>query len=280
MSKPKLLFDEVGRWSEIKLEIIKKYASAYSKILSAQRGFQHSYIDGFAGAGVHLSRETRGFIPGSPLNALNVTPPFKHYYLVDLDGGRIQSLRGLIGARSDVTLLEGDCNDVLLQTILPRIQYTRRRRALCLLDPYGLDLDWKVIATAGKLGTIDMFLNFPIMDINRRALWTRPSRTPAHYAAALTRFWGDETWKDAAYHPSAQEDLFGEVDLQKVTNGAVVAAFRNRLRDVAGFRNVPEPMPMKNSTGSDVYYLFFASQNDTANKIIKDIFQKYTKGSR
>lgn len=272
MSKSKFQFDEIGHWSEIKLEIIKKYAAAYSKILSAQRGLQHYYIDGFAGAGVHVSRTTGEFVPGSPLNALNVHPPFKHYYLVDLDGRRVQSLRKLVGNRDDVTLFEGDCNEFLLDQVLPKIQYAHRKRALCLLDPYGLDLDWKVIATAGQLGTIDMFLNFPIMDINRNALWTQPKRVKPAQAAALTRFWGDETWKDAAYHPSAQEDLFGEVELEKVSNGAVVAAFRARLRDVAGFRNVPEPVPMKNSTGSDVYYLFFASRNDTANKIVKDIF--------
>jgi three-Cys-motif partner protein len=92
--------------------------------------------------------------------------------LVDLDGNRVQSLQDLIGQRSDVTILQGDCNEVLLQKILPKVRYSRRRRALCLLDPYGLDLDWKVISTAGKLGTVDMFLNFPIMDINRNALWT------------------------------------------------------------------------------------------------------------
>ena len=91
---------------------------------------------------------------------------------------------------------------------------------------------------------------------------------------ALTRFWGDESWKDAAYHPSLQEDLFGEIGFDKLSNGAVVAAFRARLRDVAGFRNVPEPIPMKNRMGSDIYYLFFASQNDTANKIVNDIFRR------
>jgi hypothetical protein len=36
--------DEVGYWSELKLEIIKKYAAAYSQILSAQKQhLQHDY---------------------------------------------------------------------------------------------------------------------------------------------------------------------------------------------------------------------------------------------
>jgi hypothetical protein len=38
--------------------------------------FHHVYIEGFAGAGVHLSKTSQQFVPGSPLNALNVKPPF------------------------------------------------------------------------------------------------------------------------------------------------------------------------------------------------------------
>jgi hypothetical protein len=42
--------DEVGYWSELKLEIIRKYAVAYSTILTAQsRRLEHHYIDAFAG---------------------------------------------------------------------------------------------------------------------------------------------------------------------------------------------------------------------------------------
>ena len=72
-------FDEIGYWSEVKLDIIREYAAAYSRILNAQNGLSHIYIDGFAGAGVHRRKETGDFVPGSPLNALNVDPPFKEY---------------------------------------------------------------------------------------------------------------------------------------------------------------------------------------------------------
>jgi len=36
-------------------------------------------------------------------------------------------------------------------------------------------------------------------------------------------------------------------------------------------------MPMRNSTNSIVYYLFFAGQQPVASKIVKDIFSKYEK---
>ena len=82
ITKP-VKFDEVGTWSELKLEILTKYAKAYTTILRQNR-LHPIYIDGFAGAGQHISRSTKDLIPGSPLNALTIEPSFDQFYLVDL----------------------------------------------------------------------------------------------------------------------------------------------------------------------------------------------------
>src|SRR3954454_8835365 len=94
-------FDEIGVWSEIKLAIVREYAAAYSSILAAQDSPQlhHVYIDAFAGAGLHVSKGTGEFVPGSPLNALAVRPPFRDYYLIDLEGEKVEFLREQIGER-------------------------------------------------------------------------------------------------------------------------------------------------------------------------------------
>ena len=76
---------------------------------------------------------------------------------------------------------KGDCNHILLRQVLPRARYEDYRRALCLLDPYGL----------------------------------------------------------------------------------------------TGFKFVPDPMPMRNSKGAVVYYLFFASHNEAGDRIARSIFRKY-----
>ena len=267
-------FDEIGYWSEVKLEIIKKYAAAYSTILAAQPRLEHIYIDAFAGPGEHISRATKEFVPGSPLNALNVEPPFHEYHLIDLSHGKVQRLRSLVGKRSDVEFYEEDCNEVLPKRIFPTLAWESFRRALCLLDPYGLHLDWNVIATAGGLKTIDMFLNFPVADMNRNALWREPERASAVQLARMTRFWGDESWRDVVYEK--RPTLFGTNIEKKYDANAVLAeAFRERLRDVAGFGYVPAPMPMRNSVNAVVYYLYFASPKAVAADIVEDIFRKY-----
>jgi len=269
MKKGKL--DEVGYWSEIKLEIIKKYASAYSTIMSKQSRIKnHYYIDGFAGAGYHISRDTSELIPGSPTNALSIEPPFDEYHFIDLDGGKTQLLKKISKISPNAHVYEGDCNKILIKDIFPLVRYEDYNRALCVLDPYGLHLNWEVTYNAGKSRTIEIFLNFPLMNMN--VLWNDPSKVEQRQINRMNAFWGDESWRDAAYEK--QQGLF-ETFEEKRTSGTIAEAFRKRLKEVAGFNYVPEPIPMRNTNGSTVYYLFFASPNETGGKIVKQIFDKY-----
>lgn len=269
--------DEIGYWSELKLEILDKYAHAYSTILSGQTDpkLYHVYIDGFSGSGFHISKKTGKLIEGSPIKALSVDPPFREYFFVDLASEKVESLRRAVGERPDVHVLHGDSNQILLRDVFPKVQYKDYRRGLCLLDPYGLHLDWKVLEAAGKLRTLDLFLNFPIMDMNRNALWRNPEGSTPEQRERMTAFWGDESWRTAVYRPSKQTSLFGDVELEKQGNPAVAEAFRRRLKEVAGFAEVIEPLPMRNTRGAIVYYLFFASQRPVALKIVKEVFAKY-----
>jgi three-Cys-motif partner protein len=152
---------------------------------------------------------------------------------------------------------------------------TKITSALCLLDPYGLHLGWTAILQAAKSRAIDIFLDFSVMDMNRNALWRNPNAVAPDDMVRMTRFWGDESWKQAAYAESPQPDFFGPTQIVKQSNTAIVAAFRERLKKVAGFQSVAELLPMRNGNNAVVYYLFFASQKSVAEKIITDIFAKY-----
>jgi three-Cys-motif partner protein len=123
MGTPRLRFDEIGYWSQVKLDIVRDYAKAYSTILARQPRLHHVYVDAFAGAGVHQLKATGELVPGSPLNALAVDPPFRELHLIDLDGAKVANLKQLVGARRDVFIYEGDCNQVLLKEVFPKIRY-------------------------------------------------------------------------------------------------------------------------------------------------------------
>lgn len=122
------------------------------------------------------------------------------------------------------------------------------------------------------LQDIVIFLNFPVMDMNRNVLWHDSKDVAKEDIARMTAYWGDESWRKVAY-PETSGTLFPMTE--KASNDVIVAAFRARLNSEGGFAKVAKPLPMRNSKGAVVYYLFFASQNTTGHKIVSDIFKKY-----
>ena len=132
--------------------------------------------------------------------------------------------------------------------------------------------DFSLVVTAGKMRSIEIFLNFMIMDANMNVLWKSPDTVPPDQADRMTAFWGDDSWRKAAY--KTEPGLFGDLE-EKASNEALVAAYRERLQNVAGFKYVPAPIPMRNTRGATIYYLFFASHNQTGNRIAESVFKKY-----
>lgn len=270
--------DVIGPWTEVKLDIIREYAVPYSQILTVN-GFYHMYIDAYAAGGSHISRTTGEIVPGSPRVALSTDPPFREYHFIDADPLRVKQLQQYITLRSGVHIHEGDCNEILLRDVFPLVKYESRKRALCLLDPYNINLSWDVIATAGQLKTIEIFVNFMVMDMNMNVLLRDPARAEATQIARMNRFWGDHSWRDAAYEVSPQGSLFDDSEQVKVdgANERISEAYRKRLVDVAGFANAPRPLRFVNRFGATIYYLFFASPNPVGNRIVEDIFRKHRK---
>ena len=121
---------------------------------------------------------------------------FLNYHFIDLDGQKISYLKELTKTKENVEIYEGDCNEILLEKVFTKVQYSDFRRGLCLLDPYGLHLDWEVIAEAGKMKTIEIFLNFPIMDMNRNTIWRNFEKVPEENIKRMNSYWGDESWKE------------------------------------------------------------------------------------
>src|SRR3972149_3240999 len=85
-----LSLDRVGRWSVEKLEMLSEDSHAYAVIMNAQKrsrpgrrawvpGFY--YVDTFAGPGIAESKadpEVIEYLEGSPLRAVDCSPPFDH----------------------------------------------------------------------------------------------------------------------------------------------------------------------------------------------------------
>jgi three-Cys-motif partner protein len=109
--------DEIGPWSEIKLDILRDYAAPYSSILKSNN-FRHGYIDAFSGPGLHIRKAGGEEVLGSPLVALGVQPPFDEYHFIDLDGEKVEFLEVKVGSRRDVTFYNADSNQVMVENCI------------------------------------------------------------------------------------------------------------------------------------------------------------------
>ena len=79
---------EIGKWSEVKLDIIREYATAYSIILNKQKQpeLKHVILMLSRGQVIMLLKKEGFLVWGSPFKLL-VDPPFTAYHLIDLDRG-------------------------------------------------------------------------------------------------------------------------------------------------------------------------------------------------
>ncbi len=266
--------EEVGPWSEEKHKIIQKYSSAYTKILDSNN-LKPIYIDAFSGSGVSISRSSGEVIPGSPLSALQIDIPFEEYHFIDIEQEKTEILKELTGDREDIYIYSGDCNELLPNEIFPRVNFEEYRRALCLLDPKGLHLDWEVIESAGGNGNIEIFVNFPVMDINLNVLLENPEEADPEQMERFSRYWGDDSWQEVSYEDSEQMGMFGQEQKEKVAMKSVVDAFVDRLTEAGNFNYATRSRGFVNSRNAPLYYILFGGQEAVALNIVEDILENH-----
>lgn len=267
--------DLIGRWSVEKLNLLKKYLSAYVKILSNQawcKGYE--YIDAFAGTGKPKTKDEQVYIDGSPRIALSLSPPFTQYHFIEQSDWRVSRLLAL---RKEfhalgIAIYHGDCNKVLHEQILPQLTRATQKRAIVFVDPFGMHIEWQTMVALAQPKTIEVFVNVPIMAVQRSVLKRQPEKITPQDRDRMRRFWGSGDWEAAFYQEEAT--LFGTEQI-KVRAAASELARRYGDRLATLFPYHTQPIVMTNSTNSPLYALVFASHNKTGVKIAQDIFAKY-----
>jgi three-Cys-motif partner protein len=277
--KAKDKIDIVGNWSEEKLNLLGKYLNAYTNIMQAQNWCRNGYyyIDAFAGSGKPKSKDEERYIDGSPIVALKIKNPFKSYIFIEKEDWRVKKLQRLKEEfkNASIEIKQGDCNKVIINSITPNIRYEKFNRGIIFLDPFGMDLDWSVIEKISETKALEIFLNFPVMAINRSILLNNPDRLTEEKIARMNAFWGSADWMTDIYKETP--DLFEGKRIEKVsqTGKSLGSLFQKRLNEV--FPEVTFPLVMKNSVNAPLYCLFFAGHNKTGKKIAESIFKGFEK---
>jgi three-Cys-motif partner protein len=268
--------DTIGCWSVDKLNLLRKYLEAYVTVLRKQswcKGYE--YIDGFAGTGKPKTRDEQRYVDGSPRVALEVPNPFTRYHFIEMSSWRIKKLEKLKkefpGRQIDI--YPGDCNDVLRRKIVPGLPMASFKRAIAFLDPFGMELEWSTLKEVARAETIEVFLNFSVMAINRNVRLRRKEDISPLVRERMNRFWGTE-WEAELYE--VQQTLFGTEIVRINQSGRDLGhRFQNRLKEI--FPHCTVPVLMTNSKNAPLYCLIFAAHKKTSVKIANDIFGRFLK---
>ncbi|HEY7119262.1 MAG TPA: three-Cys-motif partner protein TcmP [Tepidisphaeraceae bacterium] len=273
--------DTVGSWSVQKHQLLGGYLEARRLVMKEQAWCRDDhYIDAFAGSGnpVLNDAEELRYIAGSPRVALGLQNPFSTYTFIEMETWRVDQLKLLKSEFPErrISVVQGDCNRVIVEKVTPRIRREHFNRGFVFLDPFGVNLAWDTIAAIAETQALEIFLNFPTMGLNRAALHNDPDSLDPDKIEKMNRVWGSEDWRNRLY--TRKLGLFGvhEVKIEPTSAERLARLFvEHRLSTV--FPHVTDPIPMYNSYGAPIYCLIFAGHNETGARIASHILGRQSR---
>lgn len=209
---------------------------------------------------------------------LSLNQKFDYYYFVDNDKNAIDNLKQKLSA---LNLISNDCHfipdDVNNQLIKLSEFLNSENAALVLLDPFGMQIDWSSIEKL-KDKRIDLWILIPSGVIINRFL---DKKGKLIFRNKLESYFGlnkDEIQK-RFYETDTVETLFGSVDiLVKVDNSIAKIAelYIEKLKLIWEYVS-DEPLKLYNTKNVPIYHFVFASNNQNALKIARQIIEKKNK---
>lgn len=290
--------DKVGRWAHEKLKCLGDYLSRYTQILKKQHWCQgYFYIDAFAGAGVNEVRKSgpnggsdtqqiiissvqledvdeKEYVLGSAHVALQITNPFTKYFFIELAPDRIKNLELLkrdYAGRRNIEVIPGKAEDAIERILHdPKINW-KKSRGIVFLDPFGMQVPWRVIEDIAANGSLEILLNLPVGMAIQRFLPNSGKFTPEQ-RDYLNAYFGTPEWEDVIYEKSS--DMFGDERTIKIGGAGerIALWYRERLQKAFGY-SAP-PRLITNTKGAHLYYLLFAGPNETGAKIASHILKQ------
>lgn len=262
-----------GSWTEIKLDILKKYLSFYTTALKNKK-FELLYIDAFAGSGTRTERipespifdetEQKIVYDGSTKIALDVIPKFDRYLFIDNNPKRYDALNIIKDSHPDIkiTVTKDDANKVIQEIAKKPIWNSNKYRGVIFLDPYGNHVEWKTLEAISSTKSFDVWFLFPISGVYRQASHDF-NKIENYKKENLNKMFGTASWENAFYkqsEQSGQSDIFGESGDKKerIKVEEIEKWVKNRLKECFYYVSSPLPLPQK---GAQLFSLFFCVSN-------------------
>ncbi|HEY5877564.1 MAG TPA: three-Cys-motif partner protein TcmP [Nakamurella sp.] len=266
-----------GYWTEHKLDMLSQYLPAFT---TASKGAGATvYLDLFAGAAQNTSRTTGRPIDGSPRIALATTPSFTKVVLFELptQAKRLEAdLRQSFPGRG-ITVYEGDCNRRIDAALAALVPYSHAA-TFALIDQFAAEVEWSTLAKLaafkkarqdGKRYKVELWLLLA-HSMLPRGLSAADYPTWEAFAARVDALYGTRDW--APIYSARTDDVLEPAELRR----ELVNLMRWRLERVLGYGST-HSFEMKNTNGSPIYTMIFATDNAAGDRIMSFIYDKAAK---
>ncbi len=265
-----------GAWTEIKLDILRKYLDFYTKALSKQ-GFELLYIDAFAGTGSRteiipsapiLNQEKEKVsLDGSARIALNIEKQFDRYLFIETNSKRIKELEKIRAEfrNTYIRIENADANNVIADLASKSIWDCNKFRGVIFIDPYGMEVSWETLKAIKTTESFDIWYLFPISGVCRQAARDY-SKMEEYKKKALDKLFGTRDWEKAFYQKVSQQGLWEDKEntVRTVTIKQMEEWVSNRLKSIFSFVSKPVVLPPK---GAQLYSLYFCVTNSSPKAI-------------
>lgn len=292
-----------GQWTEEKLDAFEKYVNAYLTIMNSYRDkYQWNliYFDGFAGSGsryeakketnsvllqelfddTFLKEEELNIYKGAAERVLSIPQRgFDFYYFIDKDKESSLKLQELLSPYKKEKTLEFRNSDANKQVemLADAMHKNKSLASLVLLDPFGMQVDWKSIECLKGTRT-DLWILIPTGVIVNRLL---DRKGELAHIDKLTSFFGmnEESLKTFFYSKRQVQTLFGEIETVEKVKQPIQKIAELYIQQLKGiFKHVtPEPLVLYNSRKTPIFHFACASNNPSAVKIANEIIDKKRK---
>ena len=294
-------YDWGGEWTIRKLDAFEKYVKSYLTIMNKYRDkydWQLIYFDGFAGSGCRNELEKQSEVSrykdlfeevitkddisykGSAERVLSIdTRGFDFYYFIDIDKNSNESLQIKLNSKYQGTsklVFRGDDANNQIRLLSDSMLKNPRLKALVLLDPFGMQINWQSIESLGRVNGIDLWILIPTGVIVNRLLERDGSLS---HIEKLKLFFGldENTIRDYFYETLTDLSLFeGKIDVIKKKSKPIhriAELYIDRLKTLYS-HVTSKPLVLANSNNVPIFHFVFASNNETAAKIAQQIIVK------
>ena len=289
-----------GSWTEEKLNAFEKYVNAYLTIMNKYRGqydWKLIYFDGFAGSGSRnentssednqlmidlidehqIAAEELTPYKGAAERVLNIAQDgFDFYYFIDKDAASSFQLQEILTPYQKGKRLEFRHSDANTEVskLADAMHKNSKLKALVLLDPFGMQVDWSSIERLKGTST-DLWILIPTGVIVNRLLDRKCKLT---HIEKLTSFFGkDEAFlRNYFYNIRQETTLFGDTEVvEKVQEPIRMIAnlYIQQMKTI--FKYVTEePLVLYNTRNTPIFHFACASNNESAVKIAHEIINK------